>query len=68
MRKEALKEGYWTSAGGKTYPKLHILTVAEFLIRTGFARVPPQDKRSMLGFKAKKQNVIGRQADLFGED
>lgn len=68
MRKEALKEGYWTSAGGKTYPKLQILTVADLLSHTEFARLPPQDKRSMLGFKAKKQNVAGQQADLFEED
>ena len=34
MRKEAIKEGYWTSAGGITYLRLQILTVAGLLNRT----------------------------------
>ncbi len=57
--KEALKEGYWTSAGGKTYPKLQIITLGDLLNHTEFARLPPQDKRSLLGFKARKQAVAG---------
>ena len=62
MKKEAIKEWYWTSAGGITYPKLQILTVAGLLARTEAARIPPQDKRSMLGYKAKKQAQGGGQA------
>lgn len=66
MRKEAFKEGYWTSAGGNAYPKLQILTVGGLLAHAESARIPPQDKRSVLGYKAKRQAQSGGQAELFG--
>ena len=65
MREDVLKEGCWTSAVGKTYPKLQILTVGDLLDHMEAVRLPPQDKQSLLEFKAKRQNVAGAQADLF---
>lgn len=68
MRKEAIKEGYWTSAGGNAYPKLQILTVQGLLNRMESSRIPPQDKRYLFGYKAKRQNQLGNQGELFGND
>ena len=69
MRKEAVKEGYWTDAGGRDYPKVQILTVADLLNRKATARYPAQDKASLLGFKAAKQqkNATQQAMDMTGE-
>ncbi len=56
MRNEALKEGYWTDAGGRDWPKVQILTVPDLLSGKGRALYPAQDKASMLGYRAKKQD------------
>ncbi len=61
MHTEALKEGFWTSAGGRDYPRVQILTVRALLARTEEPKLPPQDKRSTLGFKAKKETAKVRQ-------
>ncbi len=67
MRDEAVKEGFWTSAGGHDYPRVQILSVAGLLAHTETPRLPPQDKRSLLGFKAAKQSTKAGQPELFGE-
>ena len=56
MRNEALKEGYWTDAGGRDWPKVQILTAADLLSGQARALFPAQDKVSLLGYKAKKQD------------
>ncbi len=61
MQNEALKEGFWTSAGGRDYARVQILTVKGLLARTEEPKLPPQDKRSTLGFKAKKETAKGQQ-------
>lgn len=58
---EAIREGRWTSEGGNAYPKPQILTVGELLAHTEAARFPPQDKQSLLGYKAKRQAQAGGQ-------
>ena len=68
MTAEALREGQWTSAGGRTYPRLQILTVQGLLARTEAARLPPQDKQSMLGFKARQRDKAGQDQDLFADE
>jgi hypothetical protein len=67
MRDEAIKEGFWTSAGGKDYPRVQILSVAGLLDGTEAPRFPPQDKGSLLGYKAAQQKKAGLQAELFDE-
>lgn len=68
MREEAVKEGFWTSAGGKDYPHVQILSIADLLAGREAPRYPVQDKASILGFKAAQQHRHGQQAELFGED
>lgn len=65
MREEAVKMGFWTSAGGKDYPRVQILSVAGLLDRTEAPRLPPQDKQSLLGYKAAAQRKRGEQSGLF---
>ncbi len=55
MREEALGMGLWTSAGGHEYPVVQILTVADIFEKKAVPRYPLQDKRSALGYKARKQ-------------
>ena len=55
MKVEALKEGPWESAGGHCYPKVQILSIKDLLEGKAHPQFPPQDKRSLLGFKAAKQ-------------
>ena len=55
MKVEALKEGPWESVGGHCYPKVQILSIKDLLEGKAHPMFPPQDKRSLLGFKAAKQ-------------
>lgn len=68
MRKEAVKEGFWTDAGGRDWPKVQLLPVAELLARAVRARYPAQDKASMLGYKAVQQKKPATPGGLFGEE
>lgn len=68
MRKEAVKEGFWTDAGGRDWPKVQLLPVAELLARAVRARYPAQDKASMLGYKAAQQKKPATPGGLFGEE
>lgn len=67
MRQEAIKEGFWTDAGDRTWPKVQILPVAELLAGTVRARYPAQDKVSMLGYKAGKAQKRGQQQEMFAD-
>lgn len=67
MRDEAVKQGYWTDAGGRDYPKIQVLSVADLLAHKDRARYPAQDKASLLGYKARAQQRHGQQRDLFGD-
>jgi len=68
MRKEAIKEGYWTDVGRHDYPKVQILTIADLFAGTARARYPSQHGKSMLGFKASHQERAGQQKELFDDD
>lgn len=68
MRKEAMKEGFWTDAGRRDFPKIQILSVADLLAHTVRARYPAQDKASMLGYKATQQQKQTTQVALFADD
>lgn len=68
MRKEAMKEGFWTDAGRRDFPKIQILSVADLLARTVRARYPAQDKASILGYKATQQQKQTTQEALFADD
>lgn len=65
MREEALKMGLWSSAGGKDYPKVQILSIEGLVNHTETPRYPPQDKASLLGYKAARQKQQTGQQDLF---
>lgn len=69
MTDEATKQGFWTDAGGRDFPKVQILTVADLLAHQAKARYPAQDKTSLLGYKAGKQKKSATgQSDLFGAE
>ena len=68
MQDEATKQGFWTDVGGRDYPKVQILTVADLLAGKGKARYPSQDKASLLGYKAGRQQKGTTQKDLFAGD
>ena len=61
MREEALKEGFWTTSGNVPYPKVQILTVAGLLSGQERPLMPPQQGRSLLGFKASAQNTAAQE-------
>lgn len=65
MQDEATKQGFWTDAGGRDFPKIQILSVEDLLAHTVKARYPAQDKASLLGFKAKQQERQSGQSGLF---
>jgi len=69
MIDEATKQGFWTDAGGRDYPKVQLLTVADLLDHKAKARYPAQDKASLLGFKAAKQqkNTTQQAMDMAGD-
>ena len=65
MLDEAMKQGFWTDAGGRDFPRIQILSVEDLLNHAAKARYPAQDKASMLGYKAAKQEKqTGQQAGL----
>ena len=64
MREEALGMGLWTSAGNHEYPVVQILTVKDIFEKGALPRFPLQDKRSALGYKAKKQAKDSGQLNL----
>lgn len=68
MKKEATKEGFWTDAGRRDFPKIQILSVADLLTHQARARYPAQDKASLLGYKAGPQARQAGQTGLFGDD
>lgn len=69
MLDEAMKQGFWTDAGKRDYPKIQILSVADLLNHKAKARYPAQDKASLLGFKAaKQQKETTQQAMILGDD
>lgn len=69
MADEATKQGFWTDAGGRDYLKVQLLTVADLLDHKAKARYPAQDKASLLGFKAAKQqkNTTQQAMDMAGD-
>jgi hypothetical protein len=67
MRDEAVRAGFWSSVGGRDYPRVQILTVAGLLAGTDAARFPLQDKASWLGYRARGQRRAGEQTALFTE-
>jgi hypothetical protein len=64
MLDEATKQGFWTDAGGRDYPKVQILSVADLLEGTAQARYPAQGKSSILGFKAEKLQKNAKQQTM----
>jgi DNA modification methylase len=64
MKTEAVAEGFWDAGRGQTYPKVQLLSVAELM--TGLARpkMPTQEKRSILGYMANRQENKGLQPTL----
>lgn len=69
MLDEATKQGFWTDAGHRDYPKVQILSVADLVNRKAKARYPAQDKASLLGFKAaKQQKNTTQQTLILGDD
>ena len=65
MLDEATRQGFWTDAGGRDFPKVQILSVADLLAHTVKARYPAQDKASLLGYRAGKQQKETTQKGLF---
>ena len=65
MLDEATKQGFWTDAGGRDFPKVQILSVADLLAHAVKARYPAQDKASLLGYRAGKQEKATTQGGLF---
>lgn len=62
MQAEAMQMGMWTSAGGRDYRRVQIITMAGLLEGKEEPRYPPQDKhRSLLGYKAAKEKTAGWQ-------
>ncbi len=68
MRTEATKEGFWTDAGRRDFPRVQLLSVADLLAHTARARFPAQDKASLLGYKAGPQTKPAGQTGLFGDE
>ncbi len=65
MQQEAVKEGFWSSVvAGKDYPKVQILTIAGLLSGQEHPKMPPQDKQSLLGYRAQQQEKAGQQMGL----
>jgi hypothetical protein len=54
MQAEALGLGMWESANGNCYPRCQILSIEDVLARRAAPRLPMQEKRSILGYKATK--------------
>ena len=67
MQQEALSLGVWQSAGGREYPRCQLLTIGGLLAGAEAVRIPPQDKRSLLGYRAAKGQKTGQQPGLFEE-
>ena len=61
MLTEAASAGLWEAGYGREYPRIQILPVRALLEGTVDVRMPPQEKRSLLGFKAAKGAVKGKQ-------
>ena len=70
MRKEATKEGFWTDAGRRDWPKVQILPVADLdLVHKVKARYPSQDKASLLGYKVgPQQKQTATPSGLFADE
>lgn len=67
MKQEALSLGVWKSAGGREYPRCQLLTVGGVMSGAEAVRMPPQDKRSLMGYKAGKSQKANQQGGLFAE-
>lgn len=65
MRDEALRMGVWKSYAGREYPRVQILSIADLLLYQDGPRYPAQDKNSILGFKAERQQRAALQKSLF---
>lgn len=65
MKEEALKMGLWQSYSGHQYPRVQIISIEDLLAHKDGPRYPAQDKNSILGFKAQKQQRVGIQKSLF---
>ncbi len=61
MLTEAAAAGLWDAGYGREYPRIQILPVKALLEGKADVRMPPQEKRSLLGFKAAKGQVRGKQ-------
>lgn len=61
MLTEAASAGLWDAGYGREYPKIQILPVRALLEGMADVRMPPQEKRSLLGFKAAKGQVKSKQ-------
>jgi hypothetical protein len=61
MYQAAIKAEMWDAGGGKQYPKIQILTVKSLLDGSAHIQMPIQEKKSMLGYKAAKGTVKGKQ-------
>lgn len=54
MLTAATVAGFWDAGFEKIYPRIQILTIGDLLYERAYPRLPIQDKRSLLGFKAAK--------------
>lgn len=63
MRQEALEFGFWESYG-TSYPRLQILSVYDLMQGRSVPRLPVQEKRSILQYKAAKKQRRGTQREL----
>ncbi len=61
MTQEAATAGHWDAGFERFYPRIQILTVEDLLAERSYPRIPPQEKRSLLGFKASKSERPGQQ-------
>ncbi len=64
-----IKEGFWTDAGRRDFPRVQLLSVADLLAHTARARFPAQDKASLLGYKAgPQQKQTATPGGLFADE
>ena len=64
MDKEALEAGMWKSTSGIDYPRLQVLTVADLMRSKARSRLPIQEKKSILDYKAGRRNRHNTQQEL----
>lgn len=64
MKTEALTQGYWDGGHGREYPKVQLLSIPDLLTGTVSPRMPIQEKKSLLGYAAKREERRGTQRAL----